>query len=897
MREEELHIGVLFGYMQPELLRSSILKGRGYYFTMAKERELSISSNYISEEGYLHCARSAMTRRTIDELIQFYRELKQFMQEMPENNVFTVLANYAGKILRFRSGEPFCRQEKVLAWRMQYFRLGQDIFTCAGLAKKDISDFCQSENFSWPAVVRTDSIDLQKLLERGISENHFHLNGSTQLLPLAWSFLMNHPEKVGRYFKNAMFAENLKSSANWGSMDNKMSWPERIYDAAWIRAYLFRKSVLQEEVYDEYVRFTSSLDRAKQVKEIVEMLRFSYGACFQQPGGKKKCLDYAVTRHIAYINDGTNRLLAGERNFLYQCFRRCFSGGFSQLEQDLFYLYLLIKLRFREELIQSNERMGFRNFADYQDRKAHGWGELEEYWTESYRLSVRNTLESSVRSLEMRIMPNDSKQALKDAVKRIDDYIDYEMDAGRKDFSVEKIFERKSRHIDRREEDMPYFYVLHFGKKQLKPTNIDSRRYFLQARNWEVRQKIEIQAKAINCALEDSGYLCARIRGIDACSHEIGCRPETFAVAFRFLTEFCAQKSHRYEKERYWPKLGKTYHAGEDFLELTDGLRAIDEAVCFLNLERGDRLGHALALGVVPEQYYDKSRRFAVLPVQDILDNLVWILYRSLEWGIMIPEGLRFRLHEYAESLLKRIYGKNCPEASLREYYESWTLRGDDPLLYSELENDMCMVENVKSKVERSKLHCVLYNRYMVNHYHWKSLSPDSYREKVSVLKLLYYYHFGVEERVEGARIERFAIDRAYVQLLREVQDCMMQQLMEKGIAIECNPSSNYLIGSIEKYDQHPIFRFNSYGLPVPDGKNEAIQLKVSVNTDDQGVFDTSLQNEYALLYASLQKKIDVDGKRLISNDDARAYLEHIRCIGNEITFSKAVSRVLEEIG
>lgn len=41
-----------------------------------------------------------------------------------------------------------------------------------------------------------------------------------------------------------------------------------------------------------------------------------------------------------------------------------------------------------------------------------------------------------------------------------------------------------------------------------------------------------------------------------------------------------------------------TYHTGEDFLDIVDGLRAIDEALLFLQMEKGERLGHAMALGV-----------------------------------------------------------------------------------------------------------------------------------------------------------------------------------------------------------------------------------------------------------------------------------------------------------
>ena len=35
----------------------------------------------------------------------------------------------------------------------------------------------------------------------------------------------------------------------------------------------------------------------------------------------------------------------------------------------------------------------------------------------------------------------------------------------------------------------------------------------------------------------------------------------------------------------------------------------------------------------------------------------------------------------------------------------------------------------------------------------------------------------------------------------------------------------------------------------------------VSINTDDQGVFDIKLENEYALIARALEKQVDKNGK------------------------------------
>ena len=87
-------------------------------------------------------------------------------------------------------------------------------------------------------------------------------------------------------------------------------------------------------------------------------------------------------------------------------------------------------------------------------------------------------------------------------------------------------------------------------------------------------------------------------------------------------------------ERRELPQLCVTYHVGEDFLDLADGLRAIDEAVNFLNMECGDRLGHALALGIDVEEWYRKKNDMILISQQDYLDTLIWIYHRLIQFNI-----------------------------------------------------------------------------------------------------------------------------------------------------------------------------------------------------------------------------------------------------------------------
>lgn len=87
-----------------------------------------------------------------------------------------------------------------------------------------------------------------------------------------------------------------------------------------------------------------------------------------------------------------------------------------------------------------------------------------------------------------------------------------------------------------------------------------------------------------------------------------------------------------------------TYHAGEDFLDLTDGLRAIDEVIRFCGLHRGSRIGHALALGLNPYKYYEYKNWEVILTKQILLDDLAWILNQAKAIGCMTDYELKMKL-------------------------------------------------------------------------------------------------------------------------------------------------------------------------------------------------------------------------------------------------------------
>ena len=166
--------------------------------------------------------------------------------------------------------------------------------------------------------------------------------------------------------------------------------------------------------------------------------------------------------------------------------------------------------------------------------------------------------------------------------------------------------------------------------------------------------------------------------------------------------------------------------------------------------------------------------------------------------------------------------------------------------------------------------------------YEWNEKVRNSIRMTKCYRNLYFAYHYDKKVREAGNEITEFKVDERYAELIYKLQNKMIQKLVQEGIGIETNPSSNYLIGTIQKYDEHPILRFNSRKLRDMERNTS---LNVSINTDDQGVFDTMLENEYALMALALKKAKDDKHQPLYDVEDIYEWIDYVRKMGIEQVF------------
>lgn len=805
------------------------------------------SYSNISKKLFVQYSSEIFQMYTINEIENIYDFILDKVSG--KGGVFDFISDVATKFLVYDENEPQCRYDQILRWREISFKLGQDLFTTAYLAKIDTQFNQRTEYFAWSPIIKTDNRRLHNILNKGMAENHFHLNGSTQIFALSWVSLMNNIAGRNNDFKKIDSYMDPKISVETGDARKRSLFTECIL-AAFIRVYLFCYIKGDNLNYNILQSFSTGKNDINNIDVMwLPDLQRLINAQKEEYGYKTErgFLDYAIEKGNININNNDNRILAGERKFLYDCFVAIFEDKFNEFEKNCFYVYLSIKNLFRSELIQVNGKLGFKNFSLYQDRKEIFIDGFKQYEYELVRMAINSTLScQKVFSLETRICPKKSGVMNKKIIKRYDSY------SG---------MGKKSK--------LKHFYVLHFPKSPDEGIFVEN-----IPRNNKVRINVAKSTKSIVQLLEMDGNSKYRVKGIDACSHEIGCRPEVFAQSFRYLTNFNIIKKSMIDELNQPIKLNATYHVGEDFLDIVDGLRAIDEAILFCNLKRGSRLGHALALGINSKAYYELKNYKIILNKQDIIDNVAWLLEKSKEYGICIKSSLASWLEHIFYDKFNDVYG-NCKdllgEISIYNYFNAWKLRGDKPDIYKkniyELRQYLDLIDNP-----------LLQSQY----YEVNRLVTNRIRETEKCTNLYYCYHYNKRVRENGNKQDVIKVDFEYIHLIDEIQKKMMLDISEKGIAIEANPSSNYLIGTIKRYDQHPILRFNNLGLEF-DNNNPLIS--VSINTDDQGVFDTMLENEYALLAYALEKSINENGERKYKSELIYRWIDYIRELGIEQTF------------
>lgn len=361
-----------------------------------------------------------------------------------------------------------------------------------------------------------------------------------------------------------------------------------------------------------------------------------------------------------------------------------------------------------------------------------------------------------------------------------------------------------------------------------------------------------------NQQLEELQKLLARyprlrywVRGIDAAADEMDTPADVFAPVFRKARNVLGLRH-------------VTYHAGEDFYHLISGIRSVSEAAVYLDYKRGDRIGHASALGVDPTLWMRTMPR-AVSPERgEWLRDLCFLwkilhdmenmhdLTRRLDYDIRKLSYTVFQRSGLSPYLLCRFFSfLHLDAMKLREVYDRElhqlpvhlrdavvTCGESAPFATPE------MIEHIRYALEQRP------------HLPWcfdaeEELILNTFKsEAPEILTLLLNWQsdtFTIERAAE--RIE-VPTDYLNAPSLLAVQQIVMRQLTKRGVVLETLPTSNLRIGQYKEMGQHHSLRWMGAHAAAGDEVPPFV-----LGTDDPGVFATDIKAEFYHLFASLCKR------------------------------------------
>lgn len=820
--------------------------------------------NTVDTESYIYRASRRGTNGSLDQLAVHLDLISDFYFNKPEDayelhfsdtpSVFNLLLHFSKDKLIVDDGALCCRYRTIDEWHDVTSRLGEDLFTTAYLAAYDLKHGIRPrKRFLWDPYLNVETADVNHLFTRSIAEVHAHLKGSSANFELSWLSLMNYPShREGEFLQ-------LFDKKSFDGESKKMRDLRELYlcvaCAVALRLWLFASlSELPEQSVKDVEDWIKELSNDKDIEEIESVLskmsamawnyRTTYGYRYDIEGIKGKCPDYAIKEG----NSELVSILSGERSLLYNAFRKAYDGD--EKMSLYLYSYIIFKQELREKIIQLNDVVGFANFDNYEQRKTcfiQDGSIYERLLIPMAFLFFLGQKEGN-RYMEGRVVPKASVEDNSEAVRKMDGYV--------KAWLREEESDKGEGGKDKK---FNGYYIYHFIKEGDVAPSAFAPRHF------KLRQKVKKQAIALYDYRSNGYKSSSRVVGIDAANSEIKCRPEVFAQAFRFLR----RHDIREEVDNHPESLGFTYHVGEDFYDVVDGLRAVDEVLTYMNFRSNDRLGHALVLGTDVKRYYDGRDRAIRATRQVLLDNFVWLYVRTAKIA-----G-RIALCEYLEQEAKHLYSLIYKDADFNQpfdvydYYDSWLLRGDAPeTAVSEIKTDLsisawdkCAKNLAEEDVNRARENDKAKQLYYEYHYNKKAKENGN----IAVILPIAHNHYD-----------------AFIEMVDRVREVLLCKVERLHIAIECNPSSNLRIGEMTSYIEHPIFRFNNYGLNTPYPEHE---ISVSINTDDSGVFATSLEREYALMGIALEKTDDPRFKN--SPRAVKEWLNRIRKMSVEQRFKK----------
>lgn len=261
--------------------------------------------------------------------------------------------------------------------------------------------------------------------------------------------------------------------------------------------------------------------------------------------------------------------------------------------------------------------------------------------------------------------------------------------------------------------------------------------------------------------------------------------------------------------------LRMTLHAGEDFRHLLSGVRATMEPFEWRLLRPGDRLGHAMALGVDAERWFQRNSE-VLIRRWDRLQDLVWAVGAVAQWGLHVQAATLRRWEEEIGELAETIWGAELAPRDLQRLRE--TLGEPDFLPGLSWFRSAARANPQPLSAGRPPTPADLMDHLLGD--------PACGRRAFGTISV------DAEPDLDATRL---------------LQERVRRHVAQSMICVELNPSSNLVIGGLDSPLDQPMFQLR----PLHPRQDEAV-VPVSLNADDPLCFSTALSDEYAYTWGGL---------------------------------------------
>lgn len=514
----------------------------------------------------------------------------------------------------------------------------------------------------------------------------------------------------------------------------------------------------------------------------------------------------------------------------------------NELIDRAFHLYILLMNEFLTFCVQRDNLFGFKQFQKYSSIRTT-IVDRQYYYYRVFERMHGNSSDSMTNYMELRVAPSLNEKDTANAIQSIlNGYWQYarqhlrqqQPDFSHSKSSLEDILEELNELFSSTTKQLRIVrpaIVLHLIKRAWEDSE-NSIRF------GRLREEYSMALDSILKLLQDYPELRQWIRGIDAAADEMDTPPDVFAPAYR-----------KARRQLHIPHA--TYHAGEDFYHLISGIRTVCEAVNILGLQRGDRIGHATALGISPNLWLSTMPAMVTPTRGEWLQDLVftWDLLQGIHDHPELVQRLNVDIREHGYAVFRR---SHLSPYILKRVFDLRRLDPEVLVATEDLARNMMLkksdhpitMEDIVNLLETPPEHIGAHDIE-------KQLVYEAFaNEAPEVIGLITNWQGG--KKTKRRSEERIEVPSDYFSMseLLLIQQLALRKLVEKAIVLETLPTSNLRIGQYSEMGQHHSLRW----MGVDRKEGDIVPLLV-LGSDDPGVFATNIKAEFYHLYAALRSR------------------------------------------